>query len=157
MLQRIQSVWFFLASVVILALFLFPFMQFADANGAAYAWKVSGLYGYVDGQVTRLENAWWLLALTILAAAFPLYLIFQFRDRKKQIRLSILAVAFVLLLGAGLYVIMQQTWSTYNLAFSSGQIGFGTVLLPVSIVLLFMARAGVRKDEKLIRSADRLR
>lgn len=157
MLQRVQSIWFFLSAVMVLLLFLFPFMQFADAAGLAYARKVSGLYGQVDGQISQLESSWLLTIYTAVVGIFPIYIISQFKDRKKQIMLSLIAMLLVVMLGVWLYFMINQTLTLHQLTFSTSQLGLGVILLPIAIVFLFMGQAGVKKDEKLIRSADRLR
>lgn len=157
MIQRIQSVWLFLAAVVVFALFLFPYMQYADSSGAGYALKVSGVYGNVDGQPTQLQGAWLLLTATILIGLFPLYIVFLFRDRKKQIRMAYLSILSVVLLGAWFYFNMDAVLNAESLTFSLQYIGVGFFLLPIAIILLLMAISAIKKDEKLIRSADRLR
>jgi hypothetical protein len=44
-----------------------------------------------------------------------------------------------------------------NQFLGAGTIGVGFFLLPVSIIFLSLALGAIRKDEKLIKSADRLR
>jgi len=157
MIQRIQSIWLFLAAVVIFALFLFPYMQYADSSGTGYALKVAGTFGNVDGQPTRVSNSWLLTLATVLIGLFPLYIVFLFKDRKKQIRMSYLSIVSVLLLGVWFYLNINATLTAAGLPFALQYIGVGFFLLPVVIILLFMAIGAIKRDEKLIRSADRLR
>lgn len=60
MIQRIQTVWLLLASVLTFALFLFPYLQFAGADGLGQALKVSGTYANVDGLPAgpRIPGCW---------------------------------------------------------------------------------------------------
>lgn len=157
MIQRIQSVWLFLASVVIFALFLFPYLQYADANGLGYALKVSGEYGNVGGQPSRLNTFWLQTIATILVGLLPIYTIFLFKNRKKQINIAYLSMLTVVLLGVWFYFIATNRLNEEGLLFAAQYIGVGFFLLPISIILLFMAISSIKKDEKLIRSADRLR
>lgn len=157
MIQRIQSVWLFLAAVVVFSLFLFPYTQFADATGLGYALKVSGTFGNVDGQPMRLQPSWFLAGATILVGLLPLYTVFLFKDRKKQITFSYLAMLLVLLLGVWFYANMSRVLSAHALSFVPQYIGVGFFLLPIALILLFMAVSAIKRDEKLIRSADRLR
>lgn len=157
MIQRIQSVWLFLASVIIFALFMFPYLQYADSTGLGYALKVSGAYGNVDGLPTRLNAFWLQMIFTILVGLLPLYTIFLFGNRKKQINIAYVSILAIVLLGGWLYYSANSRLMEEGLSFATQYIGVGFFLLPISIIFLFMAIAGIRKDEKLIRSADRLR
>lgn len=157
MIQRIQSIWLFLASVTIFALFLFPYLQYADLGGIGKALKVIGVYHGVEGQAVRSEFFLLQTIATVLLGLFPLYIVFRFRQRKQQIRLIILEIILVLLFGIWLYVVAGTALAEANQKLSTRNIGVGFFLLPISIVFLGMAMGAIRKDEKLIKSADRLR
>lgn len=157
MIQRIQTIWLLLASAVIFALFLFPYFQFADASGLGYALKVNGAYGTVEGQAARLETYWLQMIATILIGLFPLYIIFQFKNRKLQRNLILVEVLAIILLGAWFNFNASQKLSEYLLEFNARNLGVGFFILPIAIILLYMASAAIKKDEKLIKSADRLR
>src|SRR5690606_40891896 len=88
MIQRIQSVWLFLASAIIFALFLFPYLQYADLGGMGRALKVSGVYQGVEGQAVRTEFFILQTIATVLLGLFPLYIIFKFRQDRKSTRLN---------------------------------------------------------------------
>jgi len=51
----------------------------------------------------------------------------------------------------------SSTLSLISQSFGAANIGVGFFLLPVAVIFLSMAIGGIRKDEKLIKSADRLR
>lgn len=157
MIQRIQSIWLFLASVTVFALFLFPYLQYADLGGMGKALKVTGVYHGVEGQAVRAGFFILQTIATILLGLFPLYIIFKFRQRKQQIRLVILEIVLLLLFGVWLYVSASAALTEANQSLSARNIGVGFFLLPISIVFLGMAAGAIRKDEKLIKSADRLR
>lgn len=157
MIQRIQSVWLFLASATLFALFLFPYLQYADLGGMGKALKVTGAFHGVDGQAIREEFFVLQTIATVLLGIFPLYILFQFRNRKRQIQLIVLEVALILLFGVWLYAAAGSELVEAKQVLSARNIGVGFFLLPISIVFLFMAIGSIRKDEKLIKSADRLR
>ena len=157
MIQRIQSIWLFLASVTIFALFLFPYLQYADLGGMGRALKVSGAYHGVEGQPVQAEFFLLQTIATVLLGVFPLYIIFKFRQRKQQIKLILLSIVLVVLFGVWLYVSAGSSLAEANQALSTRNIGVGFFLLPISIVFLGMAMGAIRKDEKLVKSADRLR
>ena len=147
----------FLAAVTIFALFLFPYLQYADMGGMGKALKVTGVYRGVEGQPVQAEFFLLQTITTVLLAVFPLYIIFKFRHRKQQIRLIVLEIILVLLFAVWLYVAAGTALAEANQTLSARNIGVGFFLLPIGIVFLGMAIGAIRKDEKLIKSADRLR
>ena len=157
MIQRIQSVWLFLASVTIFALFLFPYLQYADPSGLGLALKVTGKYGASEGQAVRQELFLLQTIATIVLGIFPLYIIFRFGQRKAQVKLGLLAIVLVVLFGVWLYFAASAALAVAGQQLSATNIGVGFFLLPIAIVFLLMAIGAIRKDEKLVRSADRLR
>lgn len=157
MIQRIQSIWLFLASATLFALFLFPYLQYSDVAGMGKALKVTGIYHGLEGQAIREEFFILQTVATVLLGIFPLYIIFKFRNRKQQIQLIVLEVVLIALFGAWLYGAASTALTEANQFLSARNIGVGFFLLPIGIIFLLMALGGIRKDEKLIKSADRLR
>jgi hypothetical protein len=157
MIQRIQTIWLFLASATLFALFLFPYLQYSDIGGMGKALKVTGVYHGLEGQAIREEFFVLQTIMTVLLGAFPLYIIFKFRNRKVQVQLIVLELVLVFLFGAWLYVTASAALTEAKQFLSARNIGVGFFLLPIAMIFLFMAIGGIRKDEKLIKSADRLR
>jgi len=157
MIQRIQSIWLFLASVTLFALFLFPYLQYSDMSGVGRALKITGVYHGLAGQAIRDEFFVLQTVATVLLGIFPLYIIFLFRNRKQQVRLILVEIILLLLFGGWLYGTASNALTEANQFLSARNIGVGFFLLPVAIIFLLMANSGIRKDERLIKSADRLR
>jgi len=86
-----------------------------------------------------------------------LFTIFQFKNRKLQLKLIYAEIVLICLFGIWLIVSASGTLSLINQSIGAQSIGIGFILLPVSILFLAMAAGAIRKDEKLIKSADRLR
>ena len=106
----------------------------------------------------RSDNAgapavWPLFAVLLLAAPITFVTIFFFKRRKLQARLCVLSMLLCLAWCVGYAVLgwgigMEKT--TFRPVFAAA--------LPVcAIILLAMARAGIRADERLVRAADRIR
>lgn len=156
MIQRIQTIWLLLATVVILGLFIFPYLNYIDLEeDLGKKLFVTGEYSAVNNESVK-QNILQTLG-TIVVALVPLITIFQFKNRKLQIKLIYLSIALVVLLGVWMYFTATSTLQLISQSFGANNIGVGFFLLPVAIILLAMALGGIRKDEKLIRSADRLR
>ena len=91
-----------------------------------------------------------LLILTVGIAVTAAIVIFLYRDRKVQLRLSIIALIVSLSNLIIYYNEVRKFTPEGNYSLTS--------LLALSIpVFLALAIMGIYKDEKLIRSADRLR
>ena len=157
MIQRIQSIWLFLASATLFALFLFPYLQYSAIEGMGKALKVTGAYHGLEGQAIREEFFVLQTIATVLLGLFPLYIIFKFKRRKQQIQLIVLEIVLVLVFGVWLYSAASMALTEARQFLSAQNIGVGFFLLPISIIFLLMALGAIRKDEKLIKSADRLR
>lgn len=155
MLQRIQTIWLFLATTVIFALFLFPYLQILNANGTAKAIKVTGVYENIGGQVVQTSGFTGLTIATVILGLMPFVIIFFYANRKKQIKLCYLAILLVLAFSFW----MAQTAKTIigGVELQLQNYGLGVVLPCLAILFIILALRGIRHDEKLIRSADRLR
>lgn len=146
MIQRIQSVWLFLAALVSAGLFYFNLHQ-ADVmkDGAMVTEKLGA------------SNHVLLMFFTVALITLPLVAIFLFKDRKKQKRLALLAIiAHIGFIAAAVMLIGNINNSTPP-PVDSTYLPIGMVLPVIAIVLIILAIRGINKDDRLIRSQDRLR
>ena len=155
MLQRIQSIYLLIASLAIFALFLFPLAHNVYIDNKPVTLMVTGVYQDVNGSLSHTQ---FFVALTIVAAIvglLPLAVIFLYKNRKQQI-----AFAYSVLL----VIIGFSYWMAQTVKDKMGAIqldthnwGIGLFLSSVSIVFLLLAISAIKRDEKLVKSADRLR
>ncbi len=157
MIQRIQSIWLLLAAVVILGLFLFPYLNYTDLVGLGKKLYVTGSYAAVNNEAVKQENYLLQTIATVVLGFLPLFTIFQYKNRKLQLKLIFLEIILICLFGVWLFASSHNTLSLISQSFGAANIGVGFFLLPVAIIFLSMAIGGIRKDEKLIKSAERLR
>lgn len=139
MIQRIQSVYLLLAAVVQALAFLFPF---ASATPAAEGVFQDGSLDINDHIVLPI--------LLGLGAALSVGTIFLFKNRPLQITLDRLTMVliFATLAFVGVLNFGGVLQGTLDLSF---------FLLGIAVILLFLAQRGIRNDERIVRSADRLR
>ena len=129
MLQRIQIVWIFLA--VLGAVFLNITAQDFDVLGAYLTINVS----------------------TVILILFGVLSIFSFRNRKRQILLNNISIIInALLIGLLAYWLLNLSGGI-----SIPEKGIEPVFPFLSIVCLLLANMFIRKDERLVKSVDRLR
>lgn len=157
MIQRIQTVWLLLATVVILGLFMFPYLNYIDLVGLGKKLFVTGEYSAVNNESVKQNNFLLQTIATVVVALAPLAAIFQFKNRKFQLKLIYLSILLIVLMGTWMYFTSVSTLDLISQNFGANNIGVGFFLLPIAIIFLAMAIGGIRKDEKLIKSADRLR
>lgn len=155
MIQRIQSIFFLFASLALFALFLFPLVHNINVAGVAENIKIDGIYQFINGQPVRTVSFLMLTIATILLAIIPLIAIFMFNNRKLQLALAYGGILAII----GLSFWMSQTVQGVlnGATLRTDNYGIGMLLSSVSIVFLLGAARNIKKDEKLIKSADRLR
>lgn len=145
MIQRIQTVWLLLAALVAAGLFYFNVHKAVIIKEGTEVTERMGA-----------ANNFLLLLLALVAVIVPVVAIFLFKNRKTQKKVATLGIignigfiaAAVMLIGNINNKVPPPQDTTYLP---------GIVLPIVSIVLIILAIRGINKDEKLIRSQDRLR
>ena len=139
MLQRMQSIWLLLAAI---CAFLTIRLSFYSGNMET------------AGQPTSFEylNAGfniWILILTIALVCIAAIDIFLYKNRKLQGRLALLGIVLSLL---NIYLYYKQTHR-----FAAGNYDLTAILALAIPVLFFFAARGIYRDQKLVKSLDRLR
>ncbi|MVZ67461.1 DUF4293 family protein [Sphingobacterium sp. DK4209] len=157
MIQRIQTVWLLLSSLILFALFLFPYVSYIDLVGLGKNIYVSGVYSSVNNVATKESTFLMMTIATVVLALVPLFIIFKFRNRKVQLTLILIQVILICLFAIWMFIAANSILNLINQSIGASNIGIGFFLLPVSIVFLGLAVRGIRNDNKLIKSADRLR
>ncbi|GGG96940.1 hypothetical protein GCM10011416_13540 [Polaribacter pacificus] len=144
MIQRIQSVYLFLAALV--------------SGGLIYVFNLWTLKTGVQVMAFDLLSNESILLKTIpfsylLSALLSFIAIFIFKNRQLQFVLGRLNMLINLyLLGVLIYV--SQTISG---EMSISEKGIGMFIPTIAVLLLVMANRAIKKDEDLVKSVDRLR
>ena len=145
MIQRMQSLLLLLATGSLGTLYAFPFLR-ATEEVEQSDFLADGQYSVLD----RPAN----MAVFGLAGLLALITIFLFRNRKAQMRLTITTMVLILaaVLVAGVLLSQDVPELTFDFA-----IGIGTFLPILALILTGIAYRLIKKDDKLVRSMDRLR
>jgi len=152
MIQRVQSIWLFLASLTLFLLLILPILTKQVAGGELWL-QVGGIYQHTDTIVKQIETYSGLFGLTIFTGIVCLYNIFNFRNRTLQKRIVLLAIFLILVISGCL---AGYAWKITD-GMQGGSVGIGAALPVLTLIFCALAFRGIRKDEQLIRSADRLR
>jgi len=155
MLQRVQSIYLLLSSLALYALFLFPFAHNVYIGGKPSSVMITGIFQDVNGQQTHTQ---YFVALTVAAAIIgilPLVIIFLYRDRKQQIVFCYIAVLVIIGYGFWMARVVKNVMGGIQL--DTHNWGIGLFMTAISLLFLVMAIKAIQRDEKLVKSADRLR
>lgn len=155
MLQRIQSIYLLAASAVMFGLFLFPLAHNIYVDGKLVNVTVTGVYEIVNGQEKHIETFTALTAVTAIIALLPLAIIFMYKNRKQQIALCYGAI--LALIGYSFWMAQTVKKVVGDITLEYKNMGVGLFLTSLSIILIIFAFKAIQRDEKLVKSADRLR
>jgi hypothetical protein len=142
MIQRIQSLYLFLAAAVSAILFYIPLFELP----AAAMDQAPREFIITSNSLLMILNA------AIGIASFAV--IFLFRNRAFQLKACRLILIFIFVL-IGLLFYTSDTISgglDQKVVFK-----IGTYLPLLQVVFVFLANRAIKKDDDLVRSADRLR
>ena len=151
MIQRIQSVWLLLAAIFMSALFYVDVYSVLVPSAVDMPAKMVNDYA----AVVSIKNNFLALGLAGASTLLSLVTIFMFKKRKQQVSLTWLNILLCIGLVFWLYIGLNNFWSNYP--DNGGNIWIGLFLPVITVFLLLLALRGLRKDEKLIKSLDRLR
>ena len=129
MIQRIQSLILLLSALCsLIIVFYFPVLQ----NGDIY--------------VSLTEQLSYARLCIFLSVGLNIFSIFQFRNRNRQIIINQISKLFISI--AFIIIIFQRGELNFTIALF-------LFIIPYSLIIL--ANYLIRKDEKLVKSADRIR
>jgi hypothetical protein len=158
MIQRIQTVYLSLAIIALAMLYFFPMASFFSEL-AYLKFYITGVRNMAPDGIVPLSMAYVIplilsvLVIVILAGmAISLY-----KNRSKQIQLTNIAVLLnILFILAVLffYIPLIERRTGVKPDFAGG---VGIYLPIVSLMFLVLANRAIKRDEKIVRSSDRLR
>ena len=138
MLQRLQSVWLLLATAFNALTFRLPFYS-GD-------WTKDVSPATIDLNAATTP---WLTIITAVTGLLALATIFLFGNRKLQLKLCYLGTFLTIVL-LGIYLVEIASFKT-------GTIALWALFYFAILGCFILAARGVNKDEKLVKSMDRLR
>jgi len=151
MLQRIQSVYLFLIVILMVSATYLPLIYFVGAGSGLVILEAMGFW---TGDVYA-PHTWGILSLGVLSAIISFITIFFYKNRNKQILLCKINAAFIIAFYLTVSVYVYSVRGEYNFVLESVQ--FGLVFPFIALILDFLAYTRIKKDEKLVRSLDRIR
>ena len=131
MIQRIQSIYLLLAAIS---------MTLISFKVPVYTLNETLFMAQDDTKM---------FILTIVVTIFSLFGLFMFMNRKFQMKLIRLTVLIQMIIGIRIFMLLNKFEVVLNNSF--------LFLLVFTLIALIMAYRGVKKDDDLVRSVDRIR
>ncbi len=157
MLQRVQSVLLLIAAVamgVFLATNSYTRQIAADESVIANPYHILHSKGAL---AVSQKPVYYIATLAVLALGLSVFCVFQYKNRVRQMLLVALNSLFMgLSLGLMVYHI-QNDAVTMGDPSGVGKYGIGLYAAFIALGCNWVANRFIRKDEKLVRSADRMR
>lgn len=139
MIQRLQTIWLLIAAVCAILTYDLAFysgVKLSDTNIKQFV-ELNAMADVI------------IMVLTGLVALICLVTMFLFKNRKMQLRLTIVALLASI---ANLVIYFKETAE-----FTDGNILLTSIFTFIIPFFLVMAARGIYQDEKLVKSMDRLR
>jgi hypothetical protein len=141
MIQRIQTLWLLIVAIAAFATYTLTLYIGKIADGAE--------------KVFQLADDFLLVIIIIALGILAIICLFLFKNRKLQFKLSVFGVIFSIGF-LFLEYFRVEDFKKDNLI-QTGSYQVGALLPLVMVVFFFLAARGIYKDERLVKSMDRLR
>ena len=141
MLQRIQTIWLLLAAACGFSMYKVTIFEAVLPNNTYY-------------RLSATESLL-LFAVIMSTACLSLIAVFLYKKRPLQGRIAIIGI-ILSIVATGVEVWKIDSYKS-GVTIIKGTYAWGGLLPIIMAVLLILAARGIYKDEKLVRSLDRLR
>lgn len=145
MIQRLQSLFLFFTGASFWGLFGLPFASSDQASTA-----------FLSDQTYNLQDHILILVLTIAGGIVAIGAIFLYKNRPLQLKVSYLALILSILLPL-VVIFLFYTEASQHIINASIDGEAGIFMPLVGVICSIIAIRYIRKDEKVIKSMDRLR
>jgi len=164
MIQRIQTLYLIIVVVLSVLIFFLPVStKIIPANPAkniskeiTFRTDVYGTKKYENGTLVSSSSNFLLLVLNTGTCVISGLVIFLYRKRILQMKLARLSVLLVSAFIAIDFYFSDSLGNEYGTDYKTMYLS-GSYFPIIQVILLVMAIRAVKKDEELVRSADRIR
>jgi hypothetical protein len=155
MIQRIQSLFLLMTSLLSLLFLKGSYLTFFDNSGIAITLTLTGLFKTFAA--SESGNSGIALIILILAVIIPLLslaTIFMFKRRNIQLLNTKILIALIVAFIAASIIYSINVISKFDASFGSW---YKLAIPPLQLIFSVMAFKGIKKDDDLVKSYDRLR
>ncbi|MBB4035172.1 uncharacterized BrkB/YihY/UPF0761 family membrane protein [Dysgonomonas hofstadii] len=150
MIQRIQTIFLLLTAILMGVTIICPLLGIDDGSKFIQSFHSYGIGVFGSGCHT-----WGVLTFAVLGTLLPLINIFLYKKRKLQANIGLLTALCI--------IIFYVTFAVYLNAFLGKmdeyiiQVQVGIILPVIALIFDLLAVSKIKKDEKLVKSLDRIR
>ena len=154
MIQRKQSVFLLISALLIISTLFIPFLQISDNTGSVCinAFEIANYESDILEESVSIKT----IGITIIAIAIGIIVsIFLFSKRLLQIKIiryAIILKCTILAILAYYIYILSTTNATFSITPKTG-----TLFMVITLVLDWLAIRGIKKDDELVKSINRIR
>jgi hypothetical protein len=158
MLQRLQTLYLGIVAIACILLFFFPLANYYDEIHGNYKFFLYGIQS-MDPEPKVMFSSFFtipLIFLVVVSFIFSVATIFLYKNRLLQIRIctfNVLANIVLIMVIFFFYATRIKTMTMIEPDYNY----VGMILPLISLAFLVLASRAIRKDEALVKSADRLR
>lgn len=156
MIQRIQTVYLFLIAVLAGCTVALPVADLINTKeNLMYLVDYRGVSLIQPAGEAVLQSTTWLLStFAMVFGIIALLILFSYKNRIKQIRLSVINFLFLIGYYVALVIYIWMACSSLN---AEWHLRIAAVFPLIAMILNYLAIGAIGKDEKLVKSMDRIR
>ena len=155
MIQRAQSVYLLSVSVLMIFMIVLPVAEIAIKGGEIVIYHNYGLKSYSAENAKIIFSTFSVTILTCVIALISFINIFFYNNRNLQMRFCIYNM--ILLIGLVVLIYFYYTLMRKRLDILNHTFKIAIVFPIISAILTLLSLKGIRRDEALVRSCERLR
>lgn len=150
MIQRIQTIYLLIVTLLVTLCFFMPSAELVTGTGPTASFT---MFQLIKGNAGKEINGV-LAAITGISSALAFFAIFFYKKRKLQLTICLLLIALLILIDVVAFIDLQQLKKEASMIVSYK---LPLVFPLISAILTYLAYRGIKKDEELVQSYDRLR
>jgi magnesium-transporting ATPase (P-type) len=158
MLQRIQTLLLAVVAIAMLAVTALPIWEKSSATLNEKVILTSFALEYFKGtNLTSSANTMVIVILAIISACIAAFSITQYKKRMLQMTLGLInSILIAIILGYTFYQVFKVAIPMFEPE-NQGSYGAGFIAAVVAMLCNMIANRFIRRDEMLVKSADRMR
>lgn len=165
MIQRIQSVYLLVAAIATIVLLFLPIGELYFTPDGAQDYMLLTYNAFSVKDITPDATAYlstnYIAILIAISAVLSIVTVFMFKNRQRQITMNYVnMLIFLFVIALALFIYPDIIFVKKGLLKEGEELSYNFwILIPLCITALcfFLGNRAIKKDEQLVRAADRLR
>lgn len=157
MLQRIQTLFLTLVAVGMAGMIALPIWDKTSLDATQSAHLTAFRLIHQQGVSSTISPVWYLALLGVIVAGVAILGVSQYKNRLLQSGLCAAnSILMTIIMGFIMYFIFGKAKNFFEPT-SSGSFGYGFYALVLAMLANVLANRFIRRDEKFVRSQERMR